>query len=108
MCSLRNVWWLCKAHAAHRINQRLLPLDQLYSFGGSDSAGTGRGATIYTLDSGIRLTHKARCKTVLSPDQRTLIAGGSRPTCSSSFRRGLICLQEFLSWPDRVPRASYG
>jgi subtilisin family serine protease len=35
-----------------------LPLDQQYTFGGADSAGTGRGVTIYTLDSGVRIAHE--------------------------------------------------
>jgi subtilisin family serine protease len=35
-----------------------LPLDQQYTFGSMDSAGTGRGVTIYTLDSGVRIAHE--------------------------------------------------
>lgn len=41
-----------------RIDQRDLPLNQQYGFGSPTSAGTGRGVTIYTLDSGVRLSHK--------------------------------------------------
>ena len=35
-----------------------LPLDQQYTFGSADAAGTGRGVTIYTLDSGVRIAHE--------------------------------------------------
>ena len=50
-----------------------LPLDQRMAFGNASSTGTGRGVTIYTLDSGIRLTHT-----------------------------------EFLDWPQKKSRVSYG
>ncbi|KAK9868494.1 hypothetical protein WJX84_000258 [Apatococcus fuscideae] len=41
-----------------RIDQRNLPLDGIHKFGTSNSTGTGRGVTIYTLDSGVRKTHQ--------------------------------------------------
>ena len=57
-----NVYVVCSAamHAPlflRRIDQRNLPLNQQYEFGSTSSAGTGRGVTIYTLDSGVRLSH---------------------------------------------------
>ena len=41
-----------------RIDQRDLPLDNKYTYGTSDSPGTGAGVTIYTIDSGIIKTHQ--------------------------------------------------
>ncbi|KAK9838768.1 hypothetical protein WJX74_002956 [Apatococcus lobatus] len=51
-----------KLHTAQwgldRIDQRSLPLDGTYRLGTSNSTGTGRGVTIYTLDSGVRPSHQ--------------------------------------------------
>eukprot|EP01026_Neomeris_dumetosa_P046788 TRINITY_DN3997_c0_g1_i2.p1 TRINITY_DN3997_c0_g1~~TRINITY_DN3997_c0_g1_i2.p1 ORF type:complete len:651 (+),score=108.50 TRINITY_DN3997_c0_g1_i2:329-2281(+) len=41
-----------------RVDQRHLPLDGLYVYGGSNVQGTGRGVTIYVIDSGIRTSHQ--------------------------------------------------
>lgn len=41
-----------------RIDQRDLPLDGTFTYGTATSAGTGRGATIYVVDSGVRLSHQ--------------------------------------------------
>eukprot|EP01026_Neomeris_dumetosa_P041277 TRINITY_DN341_c0_g3_i7.p1 TRINITY_DN341_c0_g3~~TRINITY_DN341_c0_g3_i7.p1 ORF type:complete len:616 (+),score=103.40 TRINITY_DN341_c0_g3_i7:730-2577(+) len=40
-----------------RIDQDQLPLDGKYKFGAENHVGTGRGVTVYVLDSGIRQTH---------------------------------------------------
>lgn len=41
-----------------RVDQRDLPLDKTYHYGTSDTVGTGRGVTIYILDSGVRPSHR--------------------------------------------------
>ncbi|KAK9820620.1 hypothetical protein WJX72_012381 [[Myrmecia] bisecta] len=41
-----------------RIDQRYTPLNKLYKFGSTGAFGTGRGVTLYTLDSGVRLSHQ--------------------------------------------------
>ncbi|BDA45556.1 probable aqualysin-1 at C-terminar half [Coccomyxa sp. Obi] len=41
-----------------RIDQRHLPLDHQYRYGSLDSSGTGKGVTVYVVDSGVRLTHQ--------------------------------------------------
>eukprot|EP01026_Neomeris_dumetosa_P070456 TRINITY_DN7042_c0_g1_i1.p1 TRINITY_DN7042_c0_g1~~TRINITY_DN7042_c0_g1_i1.p1 ORF type:complete len:534 (-),score=66.80 TRINITY_DN7042_c0_g1_i1:323-1924(-) len=41
-----------------RIDQRLLPLNSKFVFGGEEYVGTGAGVTIYVVDSGIRSTHE--------------------------------------------------
>ncbi|KAI3433663.1 hypothetical protein D9Q98_003472 [Chlorella vulgaris] len=41
-----------------RIDQRDLPLDSKYIYGAAGVAGTGKGTTIYVVDSGVRLTHQ--------------------------------------------------
>eukprot|EP01026_Neomeris_dumetosa_P069802 TRINITY_DN6918_c2_g1_i7.p1 TRINITY_DN6918_c2_g1~~TRINITY_DN6918_c2_g1_i7.p1 ORF type:complete len:540 (+),score=83.13 TRINITY_DN6918_c2_g1_i7:75-1694(+) len=40
-----------------RIDQDYLPLDGGYKFGAENYVGTGRGVTVYVLDSGIRQSH---------------------------------------------------
>eukprot|EP01025_Chloroclados_australasicus_P029928 TRINITY_DN2991_c1_g1_i2.p1 TRINITY_DN2991_c1_g1~~TRINITY_DN2991_c1_g1_i2.p1 ORF type:complete len:590 (-),score=54.45 TRINITY_DN2991_c1_g1_i2:509-2245(-) len=40
-----------------RIDQRLLPLNRQYLFGGPYYVGTGKNVTIYVVDSGIRANH---------------------------------------------------
>ncbi|KAL3133536.1 hypothetical protein ABBQ38_007387 [Trebouxia sp. C0009 RCD-2024] len=41
-----------------RLDQALLPLNGSFRFGNAGAVGSGRGVTIYTLDSGIRQTHQ--------------------------------------------------
>ncbi|KAK9904031.1 hypothetical protein WJX75_002945 [Coccomyxa subellipsoidea] len=41
-----------------RIDQRHLPLDHQYRYGTLSSSGTGKGVTVYVVDSGVRLTHQ--------------------------------------------------
>ncbi|KAL4418998.1 hypothetical protein ABPG77_000863 [Micractinium sp. CCAP 211/92] len=41
-----------------RLDQRDLPLDGAYTYGSATAAGTGRGATIYVVDSGVRVSHQ--------------------------------------------------
>lgn len=41
-----------------RLDQRDLPLDHLYRFGSEGSPGTGKGVTIYVLDSGLYTQHQ--------------------------------------------------
>ncbi|KAH7619536.1 putative Extracellular serine proteinase [Nannochloris sp. 'desiccata'] len=41
-----------------RIDQRDLPLDNLYRYGTPETPGTGTGVTIYTIDSGIIKSHQ--------------------------------------------------
>ena len=41
-----------------RIDQRSPALDQAYRYGSSQSSGTGKGVTIYSLDSGVRASHQ--------------------------------------------------
>lgn len=55
----------CEAQCLHAaltgvtlVGLQALPLDQQYTFGSMDSAGTGRGVTIYALDSGVRIAHE--------------------------------------------------
>eukprot|EP01025_Chloroclados_australasicus_P010900 TRINITY_DN1462_c0_g1_i10.p1 TRINITY_DN1462_c0_g1~~TRINITY_DN1462_c0_g1_i10.p1 ORF type:complete len:595 (-),score=75.87 TRINITY_DN1462_c0_g1_i10:958-2742(-) len=40
-----------------RIDQQALPLNGRFNFGGENHVGTGKGVTVYVLDSGIRQTH---------------------------------------------------
>ncbi|CAL5228884.1 g12099 [Coccomyxa viridis] len=41
-----------------RIDQRKLPLNREYTYGSKTSDGTGRGTTVYVVDSGISTTHQ--------------------------------------------------
>jgi subtilisin family serine protease len=41
-----------------RIDQRDLPLDSKYTYGTSDTSGTGTGVSLYVLDSGIMKSHQ--------------------------------------------------
>eukprot|EP00775_Hariotina_reticulata_P008443 gene8443-8627_t len=41
-----------------RLDQRGLPLDQRFVYGSPSSPGTGKGVTIYILDSGIKAAHQ--------------------------------------------------
>ena len=41
-----------------RVDQRELPLDRAFRYGSSDMVGTGRGVSVYILDSGIRPSHQ--------------------------------------------------
>jgi len=41
-----------------RMDQRELPLDGRFTYGTAATPGTGKGATIYVVDSGIRPTHQ--------------------------------------------------
>jgi len=41
-----------------RIDQRDLPLDSTYTYGTSETPGTGTGVTVYTIDSGIFKSHQ--------------------------------------------------
>eukprot|EP01025_Chloroclados_australasicus_P021450 TRINITY_DN2255_c1_g1_i3.p1 TRINITY_DN2255_c1_g1~~TRINITY_DN2255_c1_g1_i3.p1 ORF type:complete len:714 (+),score=100.25 TRINITY_DN2255_c1_g1_i3:672-2813(+) len=41
-----------------RVDQRLLPLDGQYTYGGQNMVGTGKDVTIYVIDSGIRASHQ--------------------------------------------------
>jgi subtilisin family serine protease len=41
-----------------RIDQRSVPLDQQYRFGTEETPGTGRGVTIFSVDSGVRASHQ--------------------------------------------------
>ncbi|MEW5313701.1 MAG: hypothetical protein WDW38_005246 [Sanguina aurantia] len=41
-----------------RLDQRLPPLDGLFQYGTNSTVGTGKGVTIYAIDSGIRQSHQ--------------------------------------------------
>ncbi|KDD73070.1 subtilase, partial [Helicosporidium sp. ATCC 50920] len=41
-----------------RVDQRALPLDGYFKYGGSSAAATGEGVTIYVVDSGINVNHQ--------------------------------------------------
>jgi subtilisin family serine protease len=41
-----------------RVDQRALPLNDKYTYGTADTAGTGKGVTIYIVDSGVLITHQ--------------------------------------------------
>lgn len=60
-----------------RIDQRVLPLNNTYLYGSSTTKGTGQGAHIYVVDSGILASH-----------QEFMRSDGSGSRASYGERRG--------------------
>eukprot|EP00879_Flechtneria_rotunda_P001995 GHRR01002171.1.p1 GENE.GHRR01002171.1~~GHRR01002171.1.p1 ORF type:complete len:748 (+),score=234.78 GHRR01002171.1:134-2377(+) len=62
-----------------RIDQRALPLDGTFAYGTDSTAGTGKGVTIYTIDSGILASHQEFQPWATSTNNSSSRGGRAKP-----------------------------